>query len=534
MANKFLAIPAKSRGPGVQAAIVGLDALMERAIAAAGCKDAKEFAKLPRDDQNDFLAQARGLAKNPSRDGVQDYDPETIERSPFNRDDFNLDALKELIEMVKKDGVLQNGIIRPAPKPHGKIKWQLIAGERRWLAAKAAKKLFPAAVRDVGDTEALEMQAVENLQREDLNAIDEATKYGQLVAAYEADGWTREQAVQRLQEKVGKGRSTIYERLSLLDLPATTRKATLQGRLPASHAGLLTKLKDPKTVEELTKRILKPESNQEDHGVCSFRVTKSFVDEAVQREKNLAEWQRMAEEFRQAGLVVLTPAECKAATPHNAHDWKTHLHVAGNYVGGNTSCDVVGASYRQYRQLWKKEPATVLSRTPDGTPVIIYERAPADLAVKSGGKLQRGGGSGSTSKSSEQERERARAHRRRGREFNEAMERLVIGIHSPRIDAFELQRQMTLAMVRQWRCEPLRRLATRRGWPKEGRLDEMIAKRLGGMTAEQLRGVMLEILLNHDAPSAYGDKWGESLKGLCDLCHVELPAWKDGKVQASG
>jgi len=117
------------------------------------------------------------------RDGVRQLDITAIDRSRFQpRTDFDPGQLRELADSIKQRGVMQPLLVRPL---NGTGRFELIAGERRWRAAKeAGLTQIPALVRDASDQEALEIALIENLQREDLNPIEEARAYEQLATQF--------------------------------------------------------------------------------------------------------------------------------------------------------------------------------------------------------------------------------------------------------------------------------------------------------------------------------------------------------------
>lgn len=155
-------------------------------------------------------------------------------------------ALEELASSVRAAGVIQPVLVRPMPGGG----WQLIAGERRWRAARiAGLDRIPAIVREVTDAESLELALVENLLREDLNPMEEAEAYQQILREF---SWTQEQLAQRL----GRDRSTIANALRLLRLPPEVQGDLRAGRLTMGHARALLALTSPAEQLKLRDRIL--------------------------------------------------------------------------------------------------------------------------------------------------------------------------------------------------------------------------------------------------------------------------------------
>jgi ParB family chromosome partitioning protein len=147
---------------------------------------------------------------------------------------FDDDALEELARSIAERGVLLPLLVRP----HGKD-YQIVAGERRWRAAQRARlHEVPVIVREISDAETMELALVENIQRQDLNAIEEAEAYRKLIDQF---GHTQE-ALARL---VHKSRSHISNLLRLLDLPAPVREMLVEGSLEMGHARALIGAPDP-------------------------------------------------------------------------------------------------------------------------------------------------------------------------------------------------------------------------------------------------------------------------------------------------
>lgn len=152
------------------------------------------------------------------------------------REGIHPERLKELTASVRQLGVLEPVILRPLEKKNGKA-YELVCGQRRLQAARAAELAeIPAIVRPLNDQEALELQLVENLQREDLHPLDEAAGYRQLMARAKYD-------VARIAERIGRSVKYVYDRVKLLQLAPEAKKLFLEDRISAGIAILLARLK---------------------------------------------------------------------------------------------------------------------------------------------------------------------------------------------------------------------------------------------------------------------------------------------------
>lgn len=163
------------------------------------------------------------------------------------RKQFDPTALSELADSIKEYGVLQPLVVRPLPDGS----YQLVAGERRWRASRmAGLSSVPVVIRELTDSQAMELALIENLQREDLNAIEEAAGYRELMDRF---GLTQEQVAQR----VGKSRPVITNAMRLLNLPEDVREMVVDGRLSAGHARALLSLEDEEMIRVLAREIIK-------------------------------------------------------------------------------------------------------------------------------------------------------------------------------------------------------------------------------------------------------------------------------------
>ncbi|MFN3866341.1 MAG: ParB/RepB/Spo0J family partition protein [Demequina sp.] len=175
-------------------------------------------------------------------------DPYSVTPNPHQpRDVFDADAMAELIGSIKEIGVLQPIVVRPHPSGTG---YELIMGERRLRATKeAGLDLIPAIVRDTIDTDMLRDALVENLHRSQLNPLEEAAAYQQLLDDF---GITHEQ----LAERLSRSRPQITNTLRLLRLPPLVQRRVAAGVLSAGHARALLGLDNPTDMETLAQRIV--------------------------------------------------------------------------------------------------------------------------------------------------------------------------------------------------------------------------------------------------------------------------------------
>jgi ParB family chromosome partitioning protein len=161
---------------------------------------------------------------------------EMVNRNPKNpRKNFAEAELLDLAASIRQHGIVQPVVVRPVPDG----KFEIIAGERRWRAAQLAGLVeIPVIIRDVDDRTALELAIVENVQRSDLNPVEEALGYEQLIAEH---GYTQND----LGEIIGKSRSHVANSLRLLKLPDQVRTMLFDGSLSAGHARALIPTSDP-------------------------------------------------------------------------------------------------------------------------------------------------------------------------------------------------------------------------------------------------------------------------------------------------
>lgn len=204
------------------------------------------------------MASQKGLGKGLGA-LLGDFNEITPEKSPYQllpiykiepnpdqpRHDFDEAELQNLAESIMEHGIVQPLTVRELSTGY----YQIIAGERRWRAARLANlNEVPAIIIEADDRKAMELALIENLQRQDLNPIEEAMGYQSLISDY---GLTQEEASQ----KVGKSRPAIANSLRLLSLCPTVMEAVRKGALSAGHARALLTLKNEKQQQEAAQKI---------------------------------------------------------------------------------------------------------------------------------------------------------------------------------------------------------------------------------------------------------------------------------------
>ena len=205
------------------------------------------------------MASNKGLGKGLGA-LLGDFQEETAEKSPYQllpihkvepnrnqpRQDFDEEELEALAESIRVHGVIQPLTVRELPSGY----YQIIAGERRWRASRiAGLREIPAVIVEADDKKTMELALIENLQRQDLNAVEEALGYRSLMADY---GLTQEDAA----NQVGKSRSAVANALRLLNLAPEVLEKVRCGDLSAGHARAVLSLKDEKKQVSAAQKII--------------------------------------------------------------------------------------------------------------------------------------------------------------------------------------------------------------------------------------------------------------------------------------
>ncbi len=217
-----------------------------------------------------------------------------IRRAPAQpRKSFDQDALAELAESIKMSGLIQPLVVRERDG-----NYEIIAGERRWRACQlAGLEEIPVVVRELSDADAFAMALVENIQREDLNPLEEAMAYQRLLADY---GFTQK----TVSEAVGKSRSAVANSVRLLNLPAGVQAYVFSGELSAGHARSLAAL-PPDEAEELAELMVKHgysvrEAEELVRDSKTAAATKPSKEERISRFRDDAQVRKVTDELQQA------------------------------------------------------------------------------------------------------------------------------------------------------------------------------------------------------------------------------------------
>lgn len=221
--------------------------------------------------------------------GVSTVKVKLIDIEP-NRDQprkqFDEEALAELSNSIAQHGVLQPLLVRPMPDGG----YQLVAGERRWRASRMAGLTeVPVVIRDLTDSQVAELALVENLQRENLNPLEEANGYKELSDRF---GYTQE----KISEIVGKSRSAVANALRLLNLPESVGEMVSSGSLSMGHARALLSLEDEKIQKEIAELVVGND--------LSVRETERLVRNAVKEKTGIKKAKKRNPYYDEAELAL--------------------------------------------------------------------------------------------------------------------------------------------------------------------------------------------------------------------------------------
>ncbi|HYE83095.1 MAG TPA: ParB/RepB/Spo0J family partition protein [Clostridia bacterium] len=224
---------------------------------------------------------------------------------------FDDEALTELSESIKEHGVVQPIIVRKLGN-----NYQIIAGERRWRASRlAGKKTIPAIVKECSNLEVMELALIENLQREDLNSIEEALAYKSLIEEYQM---TQEE----ISKKIGKSRPTIANSLRLLQLPKEIKDMISEGKITQGHARALLAIGGEKKQLEVAEKIINQQLN--------VRQIEKLAKDTKQKEKKENPSDIYQIEIKQLEERLKTALGTKVTIQHKKNKGKIEIEYYSN------------------------------------------------------------------------------------------------------------------------------------------------------------------------------------------------------------
>ena len=211
----------------------------------------KGLEELFNNEQLDFNKMEEKIVSTTPKESIVEIKLDELRSNPYQpRKVFDEEKLKELSDSIKEHGVFQPIIVKKSIKGY-----EIIAGERRVKASQmAGLEKIPAIIREFSDSEMMEIALLENLQRENLNAIEEATAYRKLLD-------TLNLTQEELAKKLGKSRSHITNMIGLLNLPEEVKKLINDNKISMSHARVLSKIDDREKIDEFVNLILNDNIN---------------------------------------------------------------------------------------------------------------------------------------------------------------------------------------------------------------------------------------------------------------------------------
>jgi ParB family chromosome partitioning protein len=245
-------------------------------------------------------------ASSSNNEELKDIQVDLIEPNNLQpRTSFDDQHLEELSQSIKENGIVQPILVRRTAG----AKYQIVAGERRWRAAqRAGLHTVPAVIREVADEKMLELALIENIQRQELNAIEEASAYKKLIDTL---GLTQETVAQR----VGRDRTFVTNYLRLLRLPEDIQRLVEESKISMGHARALLGIDDPSKQRDIAKGII-------EKGL-SVRETERTIKRLINREDKIQE-----------GKSALTiDANIKAAETKLRRRFSTQVRIAPNQQG---------------------------------------------------------------------------------------------------------------------------------------------------------------------------------------------------------
>jgi len=215
------------------------------------------------------------------KDEIQEINLSELRSNPYQpRKNFDEKALQELAASIKEHGVFQPIIVKKSIKGY-----EIIAGERRAKASKlAGRETVPAIIRDFNDQDMMEIALLENLQRENLNALEEALAYKKLL---EELSLTQE----KLAERLGKSRSHITNMLGLLSLPEEVKDMIMENKLTMGHARVLSKMENPEKIKELAEKVVM-------ENLSVRQIEKISVDNIYEKKNKIKKQSKLNNEYK--------------------------------------------------------------------------------------------------------------------------------------------------------------------------------------------------------------------------------------------
>jgi ParB/RepB/Spo0J family partition protein len=476
---------------------------------------------------------------------VQDVPLGEIIRSPFNRNvDTKSPEFMELVDSIRIHGVIQPGLARPLPsaldsarKP-GSPRLELVIGEHRWLGSNAAKRLtMPLMVRQLTDVQVVELQTIENDKRKDLAPIEEAEKYQQLIDQYEKSGLNKEKAIAQLCEKLSKGKSTVYEALRLLKLPAAVKDLVKANKLPASHAGVLAQLEDaPDCQARLANLIVeKPkgenswERKRDEQGVVSFRDTKALVAEQIDLIAARKKWETAAQKHRASGGEVMSAEQMAKSVTSYGHLMKPFIQ-ASDYT-----YDYSANGSRYGELMGRHAPKPILAHDHLYRPIECYRLADVAEAIKANGKKKRS----QTKPNSHRIASHSQVDQQKRKELARRMQPVVAAALESVLKSAETNKEkFPWGYFAGWVANVIgifgdieKELLNRFGWKKVVSkgfrvVDQTVAVNAAKLPLNKIQAVLLFLLLhdeNEDGPWNEDEgKFSDSFKTICGHFHVDL------------
>ncbi|MFT8310569.1 MAG: nucleoid occlusion protein [Sporolactobacillus sp.] len=235
------------------------------------------FSKIFNHNEQEETAAALDAEQELEQARVQEIKVALITPNQYQpRSVFDPEKIHELAATIEEHGVIQPIVLRPTGD-----KYEIIAGERRWRAVSSLGwETIPAIIKPLNDDQSASIALIENLQREELTAIEEAMAYARLIDIH---GLTQES----LATKLGRGQSTIANKLRLLKLPSSVQSAILEKKISERHARALIILKDPGMQEKMLDEIISKQLNvKQTEAKVKHYLEKSAVNKADDEKKN--------------------------------------------------------------------------------------------------------------------------------------------------------------------------------------------------------------------------------------------------------